>query len=86
MNSVSVADRHPAFLKDKADALFRQRNFHAALHAYGSAIELLAPDSGEPVYACKCATPAVIGLVLQARQQHVVGPVAGTSCPAASAD
>jgi hypothetical protein len=53
MNSVSVADRHPAFLKDKGDALFQQGNYHAALNAYGSALALEA-DGTTVMLTCKC--------------------------------
>ena len=53
VNAAEIADQQPAFLKDKADALFAQRNYHAALNAYTSALEREEDDS-QLALACKC--------------------------------
>jgi hypothetical protein len=39
-DSASLADRHPAFLKDRGDALMRAGNAAAAINAYTRALEL----------------------------------------------
>ncbi|CAD7700226.1 unnamed protein product, partial [Ostreobium quekettii] len=44
---VDIGDRQPAFLKDKGDALYEQRNYEGAANAYSRAIEL---DPSPAVY------------------------------------
>jgi dyslexia susceptibility 1 candidate gene 1 protein len=53
-DALDITERQPVFLKDKADALFKQRNYHAAVNAYSSAI---AGEEEESMLAltCRCA-------------------------------
>lgn len=60
-DSAGLADRHPAFLKDRGDALFRAGNFAGAVNAYTRALEL----AGRAATAASCAVSAGVspGLV-----------------------
>ena len=44
-DSAGLDDRHPAFLKDRGDALFRAGNFGGAVNAYTRALELARAPS-----------------------------------------
>eukprot|EP00892_Ulva_mutabilis_P000258 jgi/Ulvmu1/10232/UM060_0033.1 len=46
-NAAEIADQQPAFLKDKADGMYSQRNYHAAVNGYTSAIE--RAEEGSPL-------------------------------------
>lgn len=53
-DSAGLADRHPAFLKDHGDALFRAGNFAGAVNAYTRALQL----AGRAASAPSCAASA----------------------------
>lgn len=62
-NSAEMADKQPAFLKDKADVLHSQRNYHAAINAYAAALEREESKS-ELSLLCRCVAG---NLILHAR-------------------
>jgi len=47
-DSAGLADRHPAFLKDRGDELFRAGNCAGALNAYTRALELARSAAANP--------------------------------------
>lgn len=54
-NAAEVSDKQPAFLKDKADALYSQRNYHAAINGYSAAIGREEHDS-QLSLTCRCVS------------------------------
>ena len=40
LDTMDVAERQPVFLKEKGDALYAQGNFHGAINAYSTALQM----------------------------------------------
>ncbi|GBF95312.1 hypothetical protein Rsub_08343 [Raphidocelis subcapitata] len=71
-DSAELADRQPAFLKDKGDALFKQGNYAGAVQAYSRALQLDPPDLA-PLLANRAACHLKLG----------AAPAAAADCGAA---
>lgn len=71
--ALDISERQPAFLKDKGDGLFRQRNFAAAAAAYSAA--LAAADAASKLaLTCTCGPAGSPGAPHGAGHAHKLVP------------
>lgn len=54
-DSMDVGDRQPAFLKDKGDGLYAQKNYRGAIAAYSRALAL--DDSAPALWSNRAGAP-----------------------------